>query len=476
MRTTYSTARRFSLYMPVLLATVLLGCGGGTRAADAPAHDSAAMAAMSADAPGDGVRLSAEMLRTFGVTFDTVGMRPLVDSIRAMGVVRWDETQVHQVTARVMGYVERLRVAATGQTVSTGDTLLTLYAPEVVAALDELRTAAALDREGGTRSLPGIPVSSAALVSSARARLARWDVPSDLVARVLDGRGEVPRTMPLRATGGGIVIDKAVEVGQAVQPGDRLYSIVDPSVVWLDAEFREADAASVVPGRAVGITFTGDHAERRTGRISFVYPTIDPTTRTVRARIVLENRSRSLQAGRFAEVQLVGMPRTELTVPTSAVIATGEGYLVFRDAGDGLFQPVKVEVGQSGGGLTVIRAGLTAGIRVVTSAQYLLEAESNLGAVMRSMLGQMGSGMSGSMPGMDHGTMNHDSGAAMPGMDHGTMNHDSPAAPPAMDHDMPMESGTSMPGMDHGAMKPDSSAPSPTSHKGQHGGPAGSPS
>ncbi len=395
----------------------------GTDTAAAPGTmadmpEMAGMAGMAMGSPEDGVRLSAEQLRTFGVTFDTVGTRMLADTVRAVGVVRWDETRVRQVTTRVTGYVEQLRAASTGQRVSRGDTLLSLYAPEVVAALEELRTAAALDTGATSRGLPGIPGSRTALVASARDRLLRWDVPSTVIDRVLGGGREVPRTLPLLAPSSGIIIDKAVELGQAVQPGARLYTIVDPAVVWVDAEFREADAGAIKVGSTAAITFTGGESPPRVGRLSFVYPTIDPTTRTLRARIVLENPGATLQDGRFAEIRVMAPPRSSLSVPTSAIIATGTGYLVFRDAGDGHLMPVEVQVGPVIGAFTAIRSGLNTGDRVVTSAQYLLEAESNLGAVMRSMLGQMGPGAMAPMAPMAPapGTPADTSDATMPDM------------------------------------------------------------
>lgn len=395
--------------------------GADTAAAPGTMADMPEMAGMKMGSPEDGVRLSAEQLRTFGVTFDTVGTRMLADTVRAVGVVRWDETRVRQVTTRVMGYVEQLRAASTGQRVSRGDTLLSLYAPEVVAALEELRTAAALDTGATSRGLPGIPGSRTALVASARDRLVRWDVPSTVIDHVLGGGRDVPRTVPILAPSSGIIIDKAVELGQAVQPGARLYTIVDASMVWVDAEFREADADAVKVGSTAAITFTGGESPPRIGRLSFVYPTIDPTTRTLRARIVLENPGATLQDGRFAELRIATPPRSSMSVPSSAIIPTGTGYLVFRDAGDGHLMPVEVQVGPTIGALTAIRSGLNTGDRVVTSAQYLLEAESNLGAVMRSMLGQMGPGAIAPMAPMAPmapapGTPADTSHADMPGM------------------------------------------------------------
>ncbi|HET9064294.1 MAG TPA: efflux RND transporter periplasmic adaptor subunit [Gemmatimonadales bacterium] len=419
-----ATSSRSRRWLPIGIAVIVVAVAvlwwwqRPEAATDSSPHAEMAgmegMEGMAMPAADGSVRLSAEMLRTFGVTFGTVAMRTLTDTVRAVGEVRWDETRVSQVSSRVMGYIERLPVAATGQRVRRGDTLLALYAPEVVAALEELRAGQALDAGRVRAGLPGIPGSRTDLVASARERLLRWDVPTEVIDRVVAG-GAVPRTVPLLAPVSGIVIDKAVQLGQAVSVGERLYTIVDPSVVWVDVEFREVEASALAVGRTALVSFTGSDATPRPGRVSFVYPTIDPVTRTIRARIVLDNPGTVLQDGRFAQAEVVAPVRTELSVPASAVIATGTGHVVFRDAGDGRLEPLEVTVGPTIGGATPIRSGLADGDRVVTSAQYLLEAESNLGAVMRSMLGQMGGGGMAPMPGMPA-----DSAApaphAMPGM------------------------------------------------------------
>lgn len=368
---------------------------------------------------GDGVRLTADQLRSFGVTVDSAAVRSLIDTIRAVGSVTWDETRIRHVTTRVDGYVEVLQADFTGQAVRRGAPLLELYAPAVVAAGEDLLAARALE-EMPARPLPGIPALDTDLVASIRRRLKRWEVPDAWVSAVI-ATGEVPRRFPVAAPVSGLVIDKAVVLGQAVRAGDRLFTLVDPSVVWVEVEFREIDAARVAVGRHGTVALTGEPGASRHARVTFVHPEVDRATRTVRARLEVANPGGRLQAGRFAAVEIHDSLPATLTVPRSAVVTTGTGALVFRADPDGTLRPVAVEVTRVAGDLAAISGALAAGDRVVTSAQYLLEAESNLGALMKAMVGQMGGNAMPSMPGMEpmdgmDGADDMDGMTGMPGM------------------------------------------------------------
>ena len=174
--------------------------------------------------------------------------------------------------------------------------------------------------------------------------------------------------------------------GQAVSAGATLYTIADLSQVWIEAEVRAADAAMLESGMDANIELVGQAGRVLKGRVEFVYPTVDPATRSVRARIAVANRDGALRPGAYATVRLWAPSRRALTVPASAVIRTGERSLVFVDMGDGRLMSHDVETGRTSGGLVEVLAGVEPGQRVVTSAQYLLESESNLADVMRAMM------------------------------------------------------------------------------------------
>lgn len=335
---------------------------------------------------GDGtVTLSAGQLSEFGITFGTVEERTLESTTRATGIVTIDETRVVRVVPKVSGYIERVYAAYTGQTVRRGESLVELYSPDLLAAQDELLLAARLVATLSDSGVPGVPVSAVDVLGAARRRLRLLDVTEAQIDEVLR-TGQTSRTVTILAPTSGTITEKSVVLGQAVDAGVTLYTIADLSRVWIEAEVREADAAMLKPGVVAEVDVVGQPARALTGRVEFVYPTVDPATRSVRARIAVANVGGALRPGAYAIVRLSAPSRRALTVPASAVIRTGERSLVFVDMGNGRLMPHDVETGRIEGDLVEVLAGVEPGQRVVTSAQYLLESESNLADVMRAMM------------------------------------------------------------------------------------------
>jgi membrane fusion protein, copper/silver efflux system len=400
-RRTRGVAAALALVAVIGLAWWWLASRGEERPA-AQAAGSAGHAGMPGmegmDMSGDGtVTLTAAQVQQFGVTFGTVEERTLESAARATGIVTVDETRVARVTPKVSGFVERVYADFTGQPVRRGQALIELYSPDLLAAQEELLLAARLDQTTRDGSVPGMPAGD--VLDAARRRLRLLDVPDAQIDEVLR-TGRARRTVTLVAPAGGIVTEKLVVQGQAVSAGAPLYTIADLSRVWVDAEVRETDAAMLRPGVGADIELAGQPGRMVKGRVEFVYPTVDPATRTVRARIAVANTGGVLRPGAYATVRLSAPSRRALTVPASAIVNTGERSLVFVDMGGGKLMPHDVETGRVAGDLVEVLAGVEAGQRVVTSAQYLLESESNLADVMRAMLGQTGSGDMADMPGM----------------------------------------------------------------------------
>ncbi|HKG90610.1 MAG TPA: efflux RND transporter periplasmic adaptor subunit [Gemmatimonadaceae bacterium] len=343
-------------------------------------------------------RLTAEQIRHFGVTFGTVEQRTLTSEVRAAGVVVVDETRVAEVAPRFGGFVERLYADFTGQAVSRGQPLLEVYSPELLAAQQELLVAVRLG--GETTALPGAPASGAGdLVAAARRRLELSGVSEAQIAEVLRA-GEPRRTLTVHSPAAGVVVEKRVVRGQSFEAGQTLYTIADLSEVWVEAELRESDVGSARVGSGAEVELTGLPGRRFKGRVRFIAPTLDSATRTVRARVVVSNSERQFKPGMYATVRISAPTRAALTVPSSAVVRTGERSLVFVDMGGGELMPHDVETGRVAGDLTEILSGVEPGQRVVTSAQFLLDSESNLAEVMRSMIGQTGSSDMGDMKGV----------------------------------------------------------------------------
>jgi len=348
------------------------------------------MPGMKMSGTGDqgSVRLTAGDVATFGITFGSAEVRPLSREIRAVGLVEFDETRMAYVSPKFGGWAERLHVDFIGQVVRRGQPLLDVYAPELVTAQEELLLAARLaDSLAGSR-VDDVAAAAADLYASARRRLEYWDITGEQIDRLLE-TGDVRKSLTLYAPASGVVMEKDVFEGQAFQAGANLYMIADLSEVWVNAEVFQADVALVHEGMRVDVTVDAVPGTAFTGRIQYVYPTLDDRTRSMRARIALANPGARLKPGMYATVRLAADLGEVLTVPATAVLRSGERAVVFVDLGGGSLMPNEVVLGVRGGDFVQVLSGLEPGQRVVTSAQYLLDSESNLAEVMRAMMAQM---------------------------------------------------------------------------------------
>jgi Cu(I)/Ag(I) efflux system membrane fusion protein len=370
-----------------ILAALLSRRGG--RPAEATGHDHAAAASGARDSLRE-VRLGAADARRIGVTFAEVTRAPLGQPVRAVAELTYDETRVATVAFKVDGWIERLHVNFIGQQVRRGDPLADLYSPMLVTAQEELLLARRLaqDVSGGTTDAAR---NATELVEAARRRLHYWDVPPEAIERV-ERTGQASRTITLRAPVAGVVVEKLVTQGQRIMAGDPVLRIVDLSRIWVEGEVFERDLASLRTGQPATVELQALPGETRTGRISYVYPTLDATTRTARVRVELANPGLSLKPGMYATLRFTPVADTALTVPRSAVLVTGERALTFLKRPDGAYEPRAVVVGRTTEDRLEILSGLAAGDSVVASGTFLVDAESNLGTIMGGM---------GDMPGMD---------------------------------------------------------------------------
>jgi Cu(I)/Ag(I) efflux system membrane fusion protein len=357
------------------------------RSAPQSAH---AHAAADGGDSAQAVSLGTEEAGRIGVTYAVVDKGPLEHSVRAVAIVTFDERRVHVVTTRLEGFVERLYADYTGRHLRAGEPLFALYAPMAVATQEELVLAHRLEHDVAAGTVEA-RASAGSAVDAARQRLRYWGVPERTIAEV-ERTGVVQPTIDLRAPFGGYVIDKSVLLGQRVMPGDPLFKVADLRVVWLEGEIFERDLPALRVGGAATATFQALPGTERRGRITYIYPTLNPDTRTARVRVELVNRDLALKPGMYATLRFSG-PHTEaVSVPRSAVLVTGQRNLVFLKAEKGRFVPREVELGITADDRVEILHGLGIGDTVVASATFLLDAESNL----RSQLGGMGN-----MPGMD---------------------------------------------------------------------------
>ena len=390
-----SRARTVAIYGTVLIAAIVLAVlftrrGAGERP-DSAADPHAGMVMGPTTDSAQPVGLTAAQAQRIGVTYAEVTAGPLSREIRTVGQVTYDETRVQTVALKIDGWVERLYINYTGQPVGQGAPLLELYSPMVVAAQEELLLAHRLQRDvaGGT---PDAVRSAAELLSSSRRRLRYWDVPDSTIAAI-ERRGTVQRTLTIASPAGGFVVEKAVLAGQKVMAGEPIYRIADLSVVWVEGEVFEQDLAGIRAGQAVTADVEAFPGEQWRGRIAYVYPTLSAETRTARIRVELPNPALRLKPGMYASLRIRGASSgSVLSVPRSAVLATGERHLVFVKRRDGMLEPRPVAIGMATADRIQVRDGLAMGDTVVASATFLVDAESNLGSALGGM---------GNMPGMD---------------------------------------------------------------------------
>ena len=315
-----------------------------------------------------------------GVRLVEVSQEPLTHTLRAQGIVRFDESRWTDVNVRTEGWIRTLHVDRTGDRVRRGQPLLALYSPELATVQAEYVLALRTRDAAGAATAPS-SVQAARLVDAARQRLARWDLPDEHVAALADSR-DVPPVVVFRSPVSGIVMEKQAVEGMRVMPGDTLYRIVDTSVVWIEADVYEADLALVRVGQKAAAEVDAWPGDTFSGRVSWTAPTVDEATRTVKVRIELPNTGGRLKPGMFAETTLASAVPRGPVVPMDAVLDTGASQFVFVSEGDGYFEPRRVRIGRQVNGRGQVLEGLEAGEHVAASATFFIDSESQLRAAL----------------------------------------------------------------------------------------------
>ncbi len=337
--------------------------------------------------PSGQLAISLDKVQKLGVSTEQVSTRELSRTVRASGQFQLDERRQHTVTTRFEGYIEKLFVNATGQPVGRGQPLMEVYSPELVSAQEEYLIAwngRQSLKNGTEESLTGI----GQLAESALKRLRNLDI-SDSQLQRLQREGKAVRTLTIYSPAGGVVLEKNAVQGMRFTPGETLFKITDLSSIWLLADVFEQDLALVHVGQPAKIRVDAYPDKELTGKIAFIYPTINPETRTARVRIELANPGGKLRPDMFASVQLasnLGNAKA-LTVPDSAVIDSGTRQIVLIQRSEGLFEPREVKLGMRSDGYVEVFQGLSEGEIVVVRANFLIDAESNLKAALGSFGG-----------------------------------------------------------------------------------------
>ncbi len=350
-------------------------------------------ASMENMTPGT-VMLDAATQQKIGVTYTTVRRAHLDRTIRTVGLLQMDDEKIARVHVKVAGWIENVDLNYVGKLVKKGQPLFTLYSPDLVSTEQEYLIA----RKGQQylEKTPYTDVSSEAdsLLNATRDRLRLWDV-SDAQIHNLEATGKAARVMTLYSPIDGFVMTRNAYEQAYVTPETDLYEIADLSTIWVYVDIFEYEAPYVHVGQTAQMQLSYFPGKSYRGKVTYIYPTLDPKTRTIKVRLEFPNPGYELKPDMYADVQLNVDYGTQTLVPSEAVLNSGTRQVVFIAKGDGYFEPRDIKIGDQFDGQTVVLAGLKPGEKIVASGNFLIDSESRLGAAMQQM--------SASMPGMDIG-------------------------------------------------------------------------
>ena len=394
-----------------------------------PMKDMEPMQGMSG-APSGAIAIPAVMRQLIGVRSAQVTYATLGQEIRAVGTVDYNERGLTQVTVKTSGWVREVFIDSIGRPVTKGDPLFTLYSPDLLATQDEYLLALKTEGQLATSPLAEVKANAASLVASTRERLHLWDV-TDLQIATLERNGKAEPVLTVYAPSSGIVLKREALPGKYVEPGTTLYEVADLSTVWISADIYESEVATVTLKQSASVTFAAYPGKIFHGNVAYIYPLLNTETRTVRVRVELPNPGLKLKPGMYGTVTLQTEAVHALVVPKEAVLDTGLRQLVFLDRGQGRYEPATVKLGRRSQDEVAVLEGLKEGDRIVTSANFLLDAESKLASAssMQGMMGRIGmadwqmrGAHEGKMEGMDMASMKNMEGMEnMPGMQMGEM-------------------------------------------------------
>lgn len=321
------------------------------------------------DSDDGSVTVSPGKLQRTGVRTSEAVLAPLAASLRAPGIVVLDERKISVISLRADAFIETVADVTTGSMIVEGAPLVTLYSPEIAAALAQFVS----DVRSEGRQQEG-----------ARQRLENLGVPGEVIDRIAS-EGLASVNIPIMAPRGGVVLERIAVEGMMAKAGEPLFRIADISTIWVLAEVPESALLDVVSGAEVRIGFQGLAGLPMTGRVHTIYPELDMVTRTAKLRIELPNPDGLLRSNMFADVEIMLGQTPVVQVPEGAVIDTGERQVVILELGEGRFRAEPVKVGRRGDGMIEIVSGVAAGDIVVSTATFLIDAESNLNAALAAL-------------------------------------------------------------------------------------------
>ncbi|MGZ4899815.1 MAG: efflux RND transporter periplasmic adaptor subunit [Candidatus Angelobacter sp.] len=383
----YKVAFFFALAVVVaLVAFLVVGWSGRRREKTAVATEAGraaspapSPAATVTDNPLTPVQLTPERMQSIGVKLGKAEIQRVSDEIRAAGNVEIDERRIAYVQTRFPGWIRKVYADASYQFVRKGEPLFTIYSPDLVNTQQEYLLAKKNGEAVRASSVSGVASGSQSLLAATRQRLEQWDVPASEIEK-LESTGRVITDLTFNSPTTGYITERTALPNMYVQPETRLYTVADLSSVWVSAQVFQSDLGRIKPGDPAAVTVDAYPGQTFNGRIRDMIPQVDMTTRTARVRVALPNPGLKLKPGMYVNVVLHVPLGRQLVVPSSAVLHAGLRQLVFVSLGEGVFDPREVQTSGQAGDKTIITKGLKAGDRIVISAGFLIDSESQLQA------------------------------------------------------------------------------------------------
>jgi RND family efflux transporter MFP subunit len=334
--------------------------------------------------PEGAFKITPEKQQLIGVKYGEVSFRTLSKSIRAVARLAYDETGITRVHTKIAGWIEHVYVDFTGELVRKGQPLLSIYSPDLVATQEEYLLALKARDKLGNSSFSDVSAGAGSLLDAARRRLELWDFTDEQIAD-LERTRKPSKAIVLYSTASGFVITRNAYERQRIMPETELYSMANLSTIWAIAEIYEFEAQLVRIGQAAAMTLEAFPGRVFRGKITYIYPQLDDTTRTLKVRLEFANPDFVLKPDMYANVELRIDYGTRLSVPEEAILDSGSEQLVFVARDGGYFEPRKVQIGGKVDGQSIVLSGLKAGERIVTSGNFLVDSESRLKSALGGM-------------------------------------------------------------------------------------------
>lgn len=397
---TYRTGFLFAVIGNFLFAIVLVGLWFHYHAAppltavETPSVDSTPQGSLASSMPTPPmsteaalvpVQISPQRLQSIGVKTGEVVRKFVEDEILTTGNVAVDETRLAYVQVRFSGYIQKVFADATYQYVRKGQPLFTIYSPDLVATEREYLAAKQNQQQVAQSTVPGVASSATSLLDAAAERLNQWGVPQKEIAR-LQSSGQVQQELEIDSPVSGYITERNALSSVAVQPEMRLYTLADLSSVWVQAQVFQNDLARIKVGAPATLAVNTYPGRTFSGRVDFVYPQVDMDTRTAKVRVVFSNPGLQLKPGMFVNVSLKIPMGSQLVIPATGVLQSGTREIAFVTRSDGYIEPREVQLGSRVGDNFIVLQGLKAGEQIVTSANFLIDSESQLQAALGSFV------------------------------------------------------------------------------------------